>query len=82
VANQYFVCANNRIGLEKPWEFGEFYGSSYICNPLGEIVAEGSREEDELVAAEIDLDLIREVLNNWQFFRDRRPETYGKIIEP
>ena len=81
VANQYFVCANNRVGTEAPWNIGHFYGSSYICNPMGELLTEGSREADELVTAEIDLDQIAEVRNNWQFFRDRRPETYGSITE-
>ncbi len=81
VANQYFICAINRIGHEQPWDIGEFYGQSYVCDPRGQIVAEGSRDQDELVTAEIDLDMIAEVRNTWQFFRDRRPETYGKICE-
>ena len=81
VANQYFLGAINRVGLEKPWEFGEFYGQSYFCNPLGEIVAEAGRGKDELVTAELDLDQIAEVRNSWQFFRDRRPETYDEIVD-
>ena len=82
VANGYFVGTNNRIGLEKPWEFAEFYGSSYFCDPRGEILAEGSRDRDELVVAELDLDVIREVRTQWQFFRDRRPEAYGSLTSP
>jgi len=81
VANQYFICANNRIGLEAPWNIGEFYGSSYVCNPMGELVVEGSRDKDEVVAAEIDLDMISQVRDNWQFFRDRRPETYDEVVD-
>jgi N-carbamoylputrescine amidase len=42
-------------------------------------VAEAARDRDELVTAEVDLDQIREVRNVWQFYRDRRPETYGGI---
>ena len=53
-----------------------FYGSSYFCNPRGEILAQGGDEDDELVVADLDLDQIREVRDTWQFFRDRRPETY------
>ena len=81
VANAYFVGAINRVGFEKPWNIGEFYGQSYFCDPRGRIVAEASRDKDELVTAELDLDQIREVRNTWQFFRDRRPETYTGITK-
>ena len=79
VANGYFVGAINRVGTEAPWNIGEFYGQSYFCDPRGRIVAEASRDMDELVVADLDLDLIREVRETWQFYRDRRPETYGSI---
>ena len=81
VANQYFVGAVNRPGFEEPWRMGEFYGQSYFCDPRGQFLAEACRDDDEIVIADMDLDLIREVRNTWQFFRDRRPETYGKIVE-
>lgn len=81
VANQYFVGAINRPGVESPWEIGEFYGQSYFCDPRGKIIAQASRDQDEIVVADLDLDLIREVRNTWQFFRDRRPETYDSIVE-
>jgi beta-ureidopropionase len=79
VANGYFVGAINRVGHEQPWDIGEFYGKSYFCNPRGKIIAQASRDSDELVVADLDLDQIREVRNVWQFFRDRRPETYGEL---
>jgi beta-ureidopropionase len=79
IANGYFVGTNNRVGREAPWNFGEFYGSSYFCNPYGEILSIGSREKDELVVADLDLDLIDKVRAHWQFYRDRRPESYGDI---
>ena len=79
VANGYFVGAINRVGVEAPWNIGEFYGQSYFCDPRGRFVAEGSRDKDELVVADLDLDVIKEVRNTWQFYRDRRPETYGPI---
>lgn len=81
VANQYFLCAVNRVGMEKPWNIGEFYGSSYICDPRGQMVAVASRDKDEVLVETVDLDLIQEVRNVWQFYRDRRPETYGPITE-
>lgn len=81
VANIFYVGAINRVGFEKPWNFGEFYGQSYFCNPRGQIVAEGPRDQDAVIVADLDLDMIREVRNVWQFYRDRRPETYKDITE-
>jgi beta-ureidopropionase len=78
-ANGYFVGAINRPGWEDPWRIGEFYGQSYFCDPRGKILVEASRDKDEIIVADLDLDLIREVRNTWQFYRDRRPETYGAI---
>jgi N-carbamoylputrescine amidase len=80
VANGYFVGAINRVGTEAPWNIGEFYGQSYFCDPRGQIVAEASRDKDELIVADLDIDKIREVRNTWQFFRDRRPDLYGPIV--
>jgi beta-ureidopropionase len=80
VANQYFVGAINRPGWEEPWRIGEFYGQSYFVDPRGQFIAQSKkRTEDDIVVADMDLDMIREVRNTWQFFRDRRPETYGAI---
>ena len=80
VANGYFVGAINRVGREQPWNIGEFYGKSYFCNPRGQIVVQGSRDKDEVIVADLDLDEIREVRETWQFFRDRRPETYQPLV--
>jgi beta-ureidopropionase len=79
VANGYFVGAINRVGFEQPWNIGEFYGQSYFCDPRGQLIAQASRDKDELVVADLDLGMIQQVRNTWQFFRDRRPETYGPI---
>ena len=81
VANAYFVGAINRVGHEQPWDIGEFYGQSYFCDPRGQFLATASRDKTELIAAELDFDKIREVRNTWQFFRDRRPETYEELVE-
>ena len=81
VANGYFVGAINRVGTEAPWTIGEFYGQSYFCDPRGQMLAVATRDQDELLIADLDLDKIREVRNTWQFFRDRRPETYGGICK-
>ncbi len=79
VANQYFVGAINRVGYEEPWRIGEFFGNSYFCDPRGQMLATASRDADEVLIADMDLDMIRQVRHTWQFFRDRRPETYGPI---
>ncbi|MEC9374600.1 MAG: nitrilase-related carbon-nitrogen hydrolase [Planctomycetota bacterium] len=79
VANQYFVGAINRVGWEEPWRIGEFYGSSYFCDPRGQIVAQSPRDKDDVLVADLDLDKIAEVRATWQFYRDRRPETYEQI---
>lgn len=81
VANGYFVGAINRVGTEAPWNIGEFYGQSYFVNPRGQFIAEASRDKDEVVVAEMDLDLIEEVRRTWQFYRDRRPDSYGDMVK-
>ncbi|MFQ6030714.1 MAG: nitrilase-related carbon-nitrogen hydrolase [Dehalococcoidia bacterium] len=82
VANGYFVGAINRVGHEQPWDIGEFYGKSYFCNPRGQIIAQASRNRDEVVVADLDLDEIRDVRTIWQFYRDRRPDAYGELAAP
>ncbi|HBL17719.1 MAG: acyltransferase [Elusimicrobia bacterium GWA2_69_24] len=81
VANGYFMGCINRVGTERPWNIGKFYGHSYFVNPRGEILAEGSEDKDELVTADLDLDKITQVRDTWQFYRDRRPETYEDIVK-
>lgn len=80
VANGYYVGAINRVGMEPPWNMGEFYGQSYLVDPRGEFVAMGSRDKDEVVVGVMDRDVIRDVRNTWQFFRDRRPESYEQLV--
>ncbi len=72
---------NNRVGEEKPCNLGKFYGNSYFVYPKGKIIVEGSEDNDELIIGEFDLDFIREVRTDWQFFRDRRPETYEDMTK-
>ncbi len=80
VANGYYVAASNRVGTEAPWNIGKFYGTSYFVNPRGEIVAEASQDKDELLIADLDLGVIDEARNKWQFFRDRRPDAYDDLL--
>ena len=80
-ANGIYIGAINRVGTEAPWNIGEFYGSSYFVNPRGEIIAQASADKDELLVAELDMEMVREIRNSWQFLRDRRPETYSPLVE-
>jgi beta-ureidopropionase len=85
-ANQYFIGANNRIGIETE-EFGDeavqFYGSSYFANPRGNYVGEiASTDQEELVVRDLDFAEITSTRNDWQFYRDRRPDSYTKTTAP
>ncbi|HTS72976.1 MAG TPA: nitrilase-related carbon-nitrogen hydrolase [Gaiellaceae bacterium] len=77
-ANGFFVGAVNRVG-EELVDGARFYGSSYFCDPRGQIIAQASETDDEVLVADLDLAMIDEVRTSWQFFRDRRPETYGEL---
>lgn len=84
VANGVFVAAANRIGLENylPDTAGiEFWGSSFICGPQGEILAQASHDKEEILIAEVDLDMQENVRQNWPFFRDRRVDAFGDITK-
>src|SRR3954464_4618791 len=81
VANGYFMGCINRVGTEAPWNIGKFYGHSYFVDPRGNFLAEASEDRDELIVADLNLDLIEEVRRVWQFYRDRRPESYGSLVK-
>jgi len=82
IANGYFVAAINRVGTEAPWDIGQFYGTSYIVNPYGDIIAKAPREGDFMLVADVDLQQVRDARNLWQFYRDRRPDTYQPLVQP
>jgi len=80
-ANMYFVGAINRVGVE-PLGDDDFYGTSYFADPRGQLVGEAaSGHDEELVVRDLDLSLIEEVRNQWAFYRDRRPDAYGSLVE-
>jgi N-carbamoylputrescine amidase len=81
VANGYFMGCINRVGTEAPWNIGKFYGTSYFVDPRGQFLAEGSEDDTELIVADMNLDTIEEVRRVWQFYRDRRPETYEEMTD-
>ena len=82
IANGYWVGTINRVGKETEFGPNDYYGSSYFADPRGKIVAQASDKEEQLLVADLDLDLVREVRNTWQFYRDRRPDMYDDIVRP
>lgn len=84
IANGVYVAAVNRIGLEKEKDSSagiEFWGSSFICDPQGIIIAQASQNKEELLLAEIDPARIEYIRLNWPFLRDRRIDSYSGITE-
>lgn len=82
VANGIYVASVNRIGHEVPHAGGpglEFWGSSFIADPQGVVLAEASIDKEEILVAEVDTARIEEVRRNWPFLRDRRIDAYGGI---
>ena len=83
VANEYFVAAINRVGVERDYGDDDFYGTSYIVDPDGRFVGDpASDREPELLIRDIDLGQVREVRDRWAFYRDRRPDAYGPLVTP
>ena len=80
-ANIMPVVASNRIGSESVKEqVNGFYGKSFICNRSGKIIAEASKDKEEIILAEIDTEENHLFRRNWGLFRDRRPELYKEIL--
>ena len=81
VANEYFIGAINRVGVE-PLGDDDFYGSTYFVNPRGQKVGDAASDaDDEVIVRDLDLDMIEEVRQQWAFYRDRRPDAYGPLVE-
>jgi N-carbamoylputrescine amidase len=82
IANGVYVAAVNRIGFEGPPESGiEFWGNSFVADPFGQIIAQASADQDEVLVAECDPKRMDEVRRNWPFFRDRRIDAYAAITD-
>ena len=80
-ANIMPVVASNRIGSESvKGQVNGFYGKSFICNRSGKIIAEASKDKEEIIIAEIDTEENHLFRRNWGLFRDRRPELYKEIL--
>jgi N-carbamoylputrescine amidase len=82
IANGVYVGSVNRVGFEPgaPGQAGlEFWGSSFLCDPFGQVLVEGSTDREEILIGEVDLARIEEVRRNWPFLRDRRIDAYQGI---
>ena len=83
VANEYFIGAINRVGIEDEFGENDFYGTSYFVDPEGKFVGEVGHDHDpELIVRDLDLGLLDTVRDRWQFYRDRRPDAYGDLTKP
>jgi len=82
VANEYFIGAINRVGIEDLGD-DDFYGTSYFVDPEGKFVdGVASAHDPELVVRDLNMELLAEVRERWAFYRDRRPEAYGSLVNP
>jgi N-carbamoylputrescine amidase len=82
ISNGVYVAAVNRTGYEGPPESGlEFWGNSFVADPFGQVIAQASTENEEILVAECDPKRMDEVRRNWPFFRDRRIDAYADITE-
>ena len=86
IANGVYVAAVNRVGFEGPPQSRaddtglEFWGSSFICDPFGQVIAQASTDKEEILVAECDPARVDETRRHWPFLRDRRIDAYGPIL--
>jgi len=84
IANGVYVAAVNRVGLEKRVENTDglqFWGSSFLADPQGVIIAQASKDKEEVLIGEINIDHLENVRRNWPFLRDRRIDAYADITK-
>ena len=82
IANGVYVAVVNRVGYEGTPESGiEFWGSSFVADPFGQVIAQASADGEEILIADCDSRRIDEVRRNWPFLRDRRIDSYAPILE-
>ncbi len=84
IANGVYVCSVNRVGFEQPVKEQDgliFWGSSFIADPQGVILAQASADKEEIIFAQVDLDHLETIRRNWPFLRDRRIDAYSEITK-
>jgi beta-ureidopropionase len=81
VANVYYVCGVNKVGVDSGGSTRDHHGNSLIVSPKGEIMAEASATEDDIAVADVDLSALPALRALWGYYRDRRPDKYGPVVE-
>jgi N-carbamoylputrescine amidase len=81
VTNIYYVCGVNKVGIDVGGSTRNHFGSSLVANPRGEIIAQANDTGEDIVIADIDVSVIPELRAMWGYYRDRRPDLYGALIE-
>jgi len=87
IANGVYVAVVNRVGFETgdvrgnsaPGAGLEFWGGSFLCDPFGKVIVEGSHDKEEVLVGEVDLKALEDIRRNWPFLRDRRIDSYAPI---
>jgi beta-ureidopropionase len=81
VANIYYVCGVNKVGVDVGGSSRNHFGSSVIVNPRGEILAQASDSREEVLLGDLDLSVLPDLRALWAYYRDRRPDLYGPLVE-
>lgn len=81
VANVYYVCGVNKVGVDVGGSTRNHHGASVIVSPRGEILGQASETREDIVVADVDLSVIPELRALWGYYRDRRPDMYGPVVE-
>ena len=81
ITNVYYVCGVNKVGVDVGGSPRDHHGDSLIVSPRGEILAQGSATDEDIVIAAVDLSVIPELRALWGYYRDRRPDLYGPVVE-
>jgi beta-ureidopropionase len=82
VTNIYYVCGVNKVGVDIGGSARNHFGNSMVINPRGEILVEASDKHDDIALANVDLTVLPELRALWGYYRDRRPDAYGPLLQP
>src|SRR5678815_1703333 len=81
IANAYYVCGVNKVGVDVGGSKRDHHGNSMIVSPKGEVLAEASATTDDIAMADVDLSTLPALRSLWGYYRDRRPDKYGPVVE-
>src|SRR4029078_5570711 len=81
IANAYYVCGVNKVGVDVGCSTRDHHGNSMIVSPKGEVLAEASATTDDIAMACVDLSTLPALRSLWGYYRDRRPDKYGPVVE-